>query len=526
MNLLTDPLIRTVTEKGMVHLNLPALLFRLGQNDVHHFPGIQRHQIDAFHVFLCYLAGAVLARSNDTSPVKQESFWLKELLNLAGDAGADAWRLLSNSDSEPAFMQPPLPGNTQRPTSKIETPDQLDLLVTAKNHDVKRNRAALSEIDTWLYALISLQTMSGFSGRGNHGISRMNSGYGNRAIVELSREQKPGQRWIDTVVRLSEHRKQTLKEPFGFDPGGLVLVWLLPWDGDNPLELSKLDPFYIEICRRVRLRGRNYVEHAEFYPSKQPRISAKELSGVVGDPWLPVELKGINLKKPSGIKALTFPPTGITAEHMRRLIFEDELKLSILQKPGADWKGDLWLTISVLVRGQGITDGFHSWEVRIPEKKTMSIFSNPTERDALEKLSRSAISSAATMQHRILKPSVFTYALGAPERFDFDDPFGNSVWTRASRHFETLWSLEYFPWLFSVPELFDDLEELRRWVKIMQDIALKVLREIELSVANHSGRHYRMRTEARSRFWGGFYKNFDFMRRDHIEICANSAGDS
>ena len=515
MNLLTDPLLRVETEKGMEYLSLPSLLAKLGKNEVRHLVGIQRHQHDAFHVFLCYLAGAVLVRDGSSDPVQNEDFWREGLTKLADNAGHGAWQLVSDDDSRPAFMQPPLLGDKRKPTSIMNTPDGLDLLVTAKNHDIKQTRAGTAQVDTWIYALISLQTMSGFSGRGNHGISRMNRGYGNRAVVELVRDRRGGQRWIDAVTRLLEHRKHVLKEPFGYDPEGLVLTWLEPWDGGTSLELSELDPFYVEICRQIRLRGKRRVEYAEFYPSRQPRIVAKELNGVVGDPWLPVDLRGIGRGKKVAAKALTFPPAGITAEHLRRIIFGDELQLSVLQQPQPNWRGDLWLSVSVLVRGQGTTAGFHGWEVQIPEQKTLSIFGGSAQRDSLEKLSRDAITYVATMQHRVLKPAVFAYALGAPQKLDLDDAFGKSAWTRASRRFESLWSLEYFPWLFSVPESFDEQRELRRWVEILWKHAQAVLQEVEDGMANHSGRQYRIRTEARSRFWGGFYKNFAFMRREH-----------
>lgn len=522
MNLLTDPLFRAVTEKGMKHLSLPALLACLGKNGVSRLVGILRHQHDAFHVFLCYLAGVVLARDSSSDPAQNEDFWREGLLRLAGSAGYDAWQLISDDDSKPAFMQAPLSGDRRKPSSIMTTPDQLDLLLTAKNHDLKQARAAMAEVDTWLYALISLQTMSGFYGPGNYGISRMYSGYGSRAVVELSRDQRPGQRWIDAVARLLEHREYVLKESFGYDPKGLILTWLEPWDGNTLLKLAELDPFYIEICRRIRLRGKDHVECAEFYPSRQPRISAKELNGVVGDPWLPVDLKGIDRAKKAGVKALTFPPAGITAEHMRRLLFGSELQLSVLQKPKLDWESDLWLSASVLVRGQGVTNGFHNWEVRIPKQKTLSVFQKSSQRDSLKKLSRDAISYAATMQHRVLKPAVFAYVLGAPQKLSLDDQFGNSAWTRASKRFESLWSLEYFPWLFSVPEIFNEQEELCSWVEILQKNALEVLQEVEGGMANHSGRRYRILTEVRSRFWGGYFRNFEFMRRDRSESSASS----
>jgi CRISPR system Cascade subunit CasA len=522
VNLLTDPLFQVQTERDLECLSLPALFARLGKNEIRHLTRIQRHQYDAFHVFLCYLAGAVLARDGSSNPVQDEHFWREGLLRLAGNAGYDAWQLVSDDVSRPAFMQPPLAGDGRKPTSVMNTADELDLLPTAKNHDVKQKRARMAPADTWVYALISLQTMSGFYGRGNQGITRMNRGYGNRPVVELIRDRAPGQRWIDSVSRLLEHRKRVLKEPFGYDPEGLVLVWSEPWDGNTSLLLEELDPFYIEVCRRVRLRGQDGVEYAESYTAEQPRIAAKELNGVVGDPWLPVDLKGIDKGRKAGVKALTFPPVGITAEHMRRLIFEDELQLYALQKPQPDWKGDMWLSVSVLVRGEGVTDGFCEWEVRIPEQKTLSIFGAFAQKDALEKLSRDAIAYVATMQNRVLKPAVFAYVLGAPEKLDLDDSFGSSAWTRSSRQFESLWSAQYFPWLFSVPEAFSEQEELRRWVEILRDYALTVLKELERAMASRSGRRYHICTEVRNRFWGAFYRNFAFMRGDHGDGSASS----
>ncbi len=522
MNLLSDPVFRVRTEQNMECLSLPALLARLGRNEVRHCVGIQRYQHDAFHVFLCYLAGAVLARDGSSDPRRDEGFWREGLLGLAGNAGHDAWRLIVDDVSRPAFMQPPLPRGELKPTSVMNTPDELDLLPTAKNHDLKQKRAAMAHCDTWVYSLISLQTMSGFYGRGNQGISRMNRGYGNRPVVELMRDRRPGQRWIDAVTRLLEHREHVLREPFGYDAQGLVLVWLEPWGDSTPLELSKLDPFYIEVCRRIRLRGEDSIEYAESYGSEQPRIAAKELNGVVGDPWLPIDLKSMAKGGKSGARALTFPPVGITAEHMRRLIFGDELQLSSLQKPQPSWKEDLWLSASVLVRGEGVTEGFCEWEVQIPQRKAVSIFGAPAECDELKRLSIDAMAYVATVQNRVLRPAVFAYALGAPQKLKLDDEFGESAWARASRRFESLWSADYFPWLFSVPEPFHDQEELSRWLEILRDHALTVLAEVEYAAANHSGRQYRIRTEVRNRFWGAFYNNFAFMRGDCGDRSAGS----
>ena len=63
------------------------------------------------------------------------------------------------------------------------------------------------------------------------------------------------------MTRLLQHRQSVLEDAYGFDPNGLVLVWLEPWDGQTSLPLSMLDPVYVEICRRIRLKGLDTVSH-------------------------------------------------------------------------------------------------------------------------------------------------------------------------------------------------------------------------------------------------------------------------
>jgi len=522
LNLLFDPIFRVQTSEQQLSLSLPALFELLGKNVVDHYEGLQKHQHDAFHVFLCYLAGAVLARTNCQDPVQNEEFWRNGLLRLAGRYGKDAWELVAEDISCPAFMQPPILDNNPRSSAVFTTPDELDLLQTAKNHDIKRMRAAETPLDAWVYALISLQTMSGFLGKGNQGISRMNSGFGNRPIVELIRSRQPGQRWIDAVTRLLEHRSALLKGPFGYKPDGLVLVWLEPWDGKTSLQLSELDPCYIEICRRIRLSRDGGSVSAQSFPAESPRIAAKELAGVVGDPWLPIDLKDIGSGKKGVAKALTFPPTGITAEYMQRLIFEEQIELTVLQKPLPNWHGSYLFSASVLIRGQGTTDGFYEWEVEIPERKVRSIFDRSKERDELVSLSRRALEYVAIMRDKVLKPSILAFLLGAPDKLRFDRDFANDVWKGLSRKFDVLWSADYFRWLFSVPDGFNEMEGLRSWVDILQDHALTVLEEADSALPVRTGRKYKAQNQIRRRFWGSFFANFPFMRRDHHELDAES----
>lgn len=515
MNLLVDPLLRAVTDQGQEPLSLPALLAALGDDRVHHLVGLQRHQADAFHVFLCYLAGAILARDGQTDPVQDEDYWRQRLRSLAGEAGDDAWRLVVPDLSRPAFMQPPLPGADHgKLKPSAYSADALDLLPTAKNHDLKQARAAHSHPDEWVYALISLQTMSGYFGRGNPGIARMNSGFGNRPIVELVRSRSLGQRWRDAVTRLLQHRQQVLADAFGYDPHGLVLVWLDPWDGRDSLPLRRLDPFHIEICRRVRLRSQDGHIRADTVPSESNRIAAKDLKGVVGDAWLPIDIGTGKGGRSGDEKALTISPQGLTPEVLRRLVFADGLRISPLQRPGDGWSGLLWLTVSVLVRGQGTTDGFHEREISIPPKVQARLFGPPAQREPLAQLSRAALEYAGLFEKRVLKPAVFQYLEGAPETVQLDRVSAQAWWQRFSGRFAALWADAYFPWLWSVPDPFVEEQVLTGWVKLLRDHGLTVLGEAMAAMPRRAGRHYRAQVRAERTFWGALYRTFPFVKEE------------
>jgi len=515
MNLLTDPLIPAFTTNGRKYLNLPALLAGLGDETVQRIDGLQRHQEDAFHVFLCYLAGAVLARDGNWNPAREETFWRDGLRMLAGEAGDDAWTLVVGDLSKPAFMQPPLPkADHGRLKLLAETPDALDLLPTAKNHDVKHARATRPEPFEWFYALISLQTMSGFFGSGKYGIARMNGGHGNRPIVEVTRSRDHAPRWRDAVVRLQIHRRQALDGSIPFRDDGLVLVWLRVWNGKDSLDLADLDPFFLEICRRVRLHGNNSrIESATDITSKAARIAAKEMKGLVEDAWLPVDLSAKD-----GAKALTVSANGWTADLMRRILFQDAIRRTHLQKPGEDWQGDTWLLASVLVRGQGTTDGFHARHLPIPAQVKQRLF-RLQPNDPLALLAKEGIELAGRMRNRILKPAVFALMQGAPEKLAFDDDTANAWWNRFATRFEALWSDDYFPWLWSLPAPLDKNEARLDWAGRLKRHAEIVLQEAEPALPRHTGRLWHTRVAAGRTFYGALYKHFPDLkeaRHEHI----------
>jgi CRISPR system Cascade subunit CasA len=517
VNLLYDGLIRVQTDYGIQSMSLPQLLSSLGRDEVQGYVGIQHHQEEAFHVFLCYLAGAVMARSSQSEPVQSEDYWRSGMKLLADEAGEEAWRLVSKDPSRPAFMQPPLPPqDVKRLSVYAVTPDQLDLLPTAKNHDLKKARATQPHVDEWIFALISLQTMSGFFGRGNQGISRMNGGFGNRLILELVRSTSLGGRWRDAVIRLLQHRHEVLSTDFGFDDQGLVLVWLEQWDGKTSIPLSKLDPFYIEICRRIRLKGDEHaITNADVVPADAPRIDAKALKGVVGDAWAPISVGGGKSKEPD-IKALTISPAGITAEVLRNLIFDSSIVRTTLHKPLDNWRGQHWLYAIVLVRGQGTTDGYYDRRVLIPEEVRMRLWGSTEQYHALAEVSKTAIEYAGTMQYRVLKPAVFAYLQGTPDAVSLDRKSIQAWWEHVARHYEDTWSDDFFPWLWSLPLQFDQQSALQEWAETLRDHASQALDQAVRTMPTHTSRRYFCYNKAQQVFWGALKNNFSILAK---EVC-------
>jgi len=174
-NLLTDPLIRVAYAGGGTRLaTLPEVLANLaGGDSIDTFPGLAPHQVQAWHCFLVQVAalGLLETRSPSPSPPTDVDTWTSILRSLTSKYPEDEpWTLAVPDLSKPAFLQPPaLPDDLYSFAGPTAVPDALDILVTTRNHDLKASRASFPEVDQWVFVLVSLQTLSGFSGRGNYG---------------------------------------------------------------------------------------------------------------------------------------------------------------------------------------------------------------------------------------------------------------------------------------------------------------------------------------------------------------------
>ena len=266
--------------------------------------------------------------------------------------------------TKPAFMQAPASSKEKRADYKtaVDTPDQLDMLVTSKNHDLKSAVSLQAEADDWIFALITLQTMEGFSGAGNYGISRMNGGLGNRPAVSLAPVGGMGAH-VYRDIRALLHGYQSILGEYSMTEYGVRLLWLESWDGATSEKLlpNRLNPLYIEMCRRVRLqsesRGNLYAIRAT---SKSERIQAKSMKGLMGDPWTMVSRK-------EG-KSLTLASGGFNHKRVAAYLTSSDWEYPLLLRTTPfeeSSEAEMLLVARGMVRGQGKTEGYHERVVPI-----------------------------------------------------------------------------------------------------------------------------------------------------------------
>ena len=289
-NILTERLIRVATADGICWATLPEVLALLITDKVEAFPALRPHQRHAWHAFLVQLAAMAMHRAGVSEPPTDAAEWAGLIRGLTPKWSDDEpWQMLVDDITKPAFMQPPARSADKLAEykSRVETADELDMLVTSKNHDLKASVVSQAGVDDWIFALVTLQTTEGYGGARNYGISRMPSGYGNRPAFSLTPSIRPGAHVKRDILVLLGHRRAIL-EDYQVTDNGISLLWIKEWDGtkSETLLIDQLEPFYIDICRRVRLRQADGKLEALRANSASRRIA--DIKGLTGDPWVPV----------------------------------------------------------------------------------------------------------------------------------------------------------------------------------------------------------------------------------------------
>lgn len=483
------------TDTGVrIATTLPELFVAMAQDHVRDFPALRPHQRHPWHAFLVQLAAIALHRAERTEPFATATEWRAALLALTpDDPDGAAWYLVSPVN-RPAFMQAAEPsGSISSWKNCLVAADELDMLVTSKNHDLKAARMSRSTLEEWVYALVSLQTQEGVLGSGNYGISRMNRGYGSRCGVGIHPKRSWGGRWQRDLIAVIGDRSVVMNS-FGFaSTNGNALLWTIPWSGEDGLSFASLDPWYIEICRRVRLIDTNDRLSACVTGSKAPRIAAKELNGITGDPWMPVD--GVEAK------ALTIGWRGFDYKLATELLLGARFTRSTAQKwlPSDDTEG-VYLVAQGVARGQGKTEGYH--ERRIPVSRTVRKAFLTQSTDQLAKLANERIAAIAEVRKMLWTALAVLFGNGAKDETGKDKDASDAVKDRAglfAQPFEAQCDVQFFPELIEEIET-DDREVVRnQWLLTLADRAEQVLQSA-FSAGPRSGQlRYRAQSAALGR---------------------------
>lgn len=392
-NLLVDSLIRArMADSSVRAFSLPQLYAEMVADRIVAFPALRPHQRHAWHALLCQLGVIALHRAGLTEIPESTEQW-RSLLRATTSEFADdqPWHLIVDDPGQPAFLQCPARNGLSDYRVLEMSPDDLDILITSKNHDVKQTTATQAGMEDWLFALIDLQTMAGYMPAGQNAryyqVARMNGGYSSRPCLGLApADGGPGAHLSCDMRRMLGGRDALLErypDYFRRDPG-TALLWLEPWDGTGSRDLRDLDPYFIEICRRVRLTTREGVIAARTGASTAPRIHAKMAGGDTGDFWTPVRNK-------DG-KALSLSRAGFRYDRLAELVLDEKSyrrppAMQVDAEQGSRWR----LVARGIAAGQGKTEGYHERTDVAFSTATVRALSRQDGRDTLAKCSSAQI---------------------------------------------------------------------------------------------------------------------------------------
>jgi CRISPR system Cascade subunit CasA len=495
-SLLDEAFIRYRNTDGQTEqVGLPQLFVALTQDHVRDFPALRPHQRHAWHAFLVQVAALALVRAAAAEPFETEQEWRTALLALtSSEPDGAAWCLVTPA-VRPALLQAPVPeGRIDGWKSRSYAPDELDMLITSKNHDLKSARMRRCRPEDWLFALVSLQTQEGFLGSGNYGISRMNGGFASRPGVGVTKTL------LATRIRTAEIHGLSVDE-------GIALLWLVPWDGVASLSFASLDPHYIEICRRVRLQVGGDGLHAIGTGTKAARVAAKEFNGVTGDPWTPADI--------AAAKALTITGDGFQYKLLAELLVGSNRPAAAQDLGQGHPDERLSLIAQCIARGQGKTERYH--ERRIPILPKIRALLLGGQQPALARVAGQRIAAIAEVRKLLWVALAVLFNNGKTDASSDDSTKDKA--SRFARPFEQTEDLRFFDDLNAEIEADDDGAQR----------AEAVLRGAFDAGPRSSVQRYRAQSAALSRFHGAL-RGAKFPVPElvnHYRQCANpSTGDN
>lgn len=492
LDLLDDPLLEVRASRAE-GASLPEVLARLAAGEDLEFNALQAHQQHSWHAFLVQVA-ALAAHHGNLDPLPEASgAWKDALLGLS-NGQREAWCLVVPDLAEPAFFQPPVPEGSLDGFKRRTTPDSIDVLVTTRNHEVKQERVTAPRPEHWVYSLVSVQTMEGYSGKFNYGIVRMNSGYGSRPAVGFIADLGRGRAFLRDIASWRRARRHLI-ETYGYrEEGGHALLWTLPWQGDIGLALQQCDPFFIEICRRLRLVQDEAQPIAFSANSRCERITPGDTKGDTGDVWTPV-------RREDGA-ALSIGAKGFSYDLIQELLLSGTYELGEAARLTGAESTESWMLARGFARGQK-TEGYHERLLPIPAAARRFLMKSD-ERERLGAVARRWVEIVAEIRRSVLRPALCALLQEGQAKLDFRDQRVQTWLRPLDRKVDQI----FFPRLWESVEADLPEEADNRWTRETIALARGLLEEAIRSAPLPSVRKYRAIARAERVFNGATKKRF------------------
>jgi CRISPR system Cascade subunit CasA len=506
--LLTDPLIRVQHTSGqMERLSLPQVLAHLSCAESLDFPTLRPHQQPAWHAFLVQLAFMALELAEITEPPVDEAAWQTLLRGLTPEHPTDEpWCLVVDDWELPAFLQSPcLPGAQADYKRVLASAQEIDLLITSKNHDEKVGkmpRIGRDDADVAVYSLVSLQGFVGFLGAGNYNTMRMNGGFASRAQFRLVFKRGAGPEFLrDLTVLMAEADRLWEDANTGHGIGTLLrhrLLWLAPW-GDTAMTLDSVHPLCLEVCRRIRLRLVDEVLQALTASSKSARVDAKLRNGIVLDPWLPLVKEGVP-------RALTAMTSTFSYRLLSPILFDSQrYELPLLARARVEEGGAGVMVAQVLVGGSGKSDGLLRREIPMRGRALRKFGDSRTE---LALRARLFIELASTLQGKVLRSALLQFIDGSDEPDWKNGDFVKYV-VRWTDYFDQLVDGVFYEALFDTVEAeLADQPAQAQWLQTLLPLAREVFDRGTEALPSRDGSRLIALARAERLFSGGVFKQF------------------
>ncbi|MBF8271511.1 MAG: CRISPR-associated protein, Cse1 family [Magnetococcales bacterium] len=278
---------------------------------------------------------------------------------------------------------------------------------------------------------------------------------------------------------------------------GLALLWLTPWDGQTELSLETLDPYFIEVCRRIRLSTGITGPVAHAAPSKTTRIHSKGLKGFLGDLWTPLRLGAETV-------SLTITGKGFGYQLISELLLGSEkYRSSPAQESGFDpATNHSEFFARALARGQGITEGYH--ERRLPLSPVVRATLNQAQgRASLAAIARERVEQSGRMAKKVLIPALLTMIQRSPEKLNFKDRRVDT-W---HRRFDQKVDAVFFPSLWESLQQ-DPQQAATNWIHLLAGFGKELLAAAEGGLIAGGARRHKIAVTAERVFRGALYNQF------------------